>query len=102
MGGTFALVSMASGHEGWLQARRQTRRPSADRDPGMRISAFAPACLVSLATLGCPGRPADSKATATPSVAKERPPVILITIDTLRPDHMSVYGYARDTTPRLA
>jgi arylsulfatase A-like enzyme len=31
-----------------------------------------------------------------------RPPnVLLISIDTLRADHTSVYGYARDTTPRL-
>jgi choline-sulfatase len=28
--------------------------------------------------------------------------VILITIDTLRPDRMSVYGYERDTTPAIA
>ena len=28
--------------------------------------------------------------------------VVLITVDTLRPDRMSVYGYERDTTPALA
>jgi arylsulfatase A-like enzyme len=28
-------------------------------------------------------------------------PIILITIDTLRRDHLSVYGYPRDTTPNL-
>lgn len=28
--------------------------------------------------------------------------VIIITIDTLRPDHMSLYGYQRETTPNLA
>lgn len=27
--------------------------------------------------------------------------VLMITVDTLRPDHMSVYGYERETTPRL-
>lgn len=27
--------------------------------------------------------------------------VLLITVDCLRPDHMSVYGYERDTTPNL-
>lgn len=54
-----------------------------------------------IASAACPGRSrGSSPATATP-VAKERPPVILITIDTLRPDHMSVYGYARATTPKL-
>ncbi len=28
--------------------------------------------------------------------------VLLITVDCLRPDHMGVYGYQRDTTPHLA
>jgi arylsulfatase A-like enzyme len=27
---------------------------------------------------------------------------VIVLIDTLRPDHLSVYGYARDTSPRLA
>lgn len=30
-----------------------------------------------------------------------RPNVILISIDTLRPDHLGCYGYARNTTPAL-
>src|SRR5262245_16816638 len=34
--------------------------------------------------------------------ALKRWSVLLITVDCLRPDHMSVYGYARDTTPNLA
>ena len=29
-------------------------------------------------------------------------PVVLVTVDTLRASHMSVYGYERDTTPGLA
>ena len=36
----------------------------------------------------------------TPEPAK-RWSVLLITVDCWRPDHMSVYGYARDTTPNL-
>jgi arylsulfatase A-like enzyme len=36
---------------------------------------------------------------AAPEV--ERPPIILISIDTLRVDHLSVYGYERDTSPEL-
>ena len=60
------------------------------------------AAFLALGALGCPARPLASSATATSTPAtKERPAVILITIDTLRPDHMSVYGYARATTPRL-
>lgn len=31
-----------------------------------------------------------------------RPNVLLITIDTLRADHLSVYGYSRETMPNLA
>ena len=31
-----------------------------------------------------------------------RPNILLITIDTLRADHCSAYGYAKPTTPRLA
>ena len=35
--------------------------------------------------------------------APTQPPrVVLISIDTCRADHLSAYGYARDTTPRLA
>ena len=30
------------------------------------------------------------------------PSIILVSLDTLRPDHTSVYGYERDTTPFLA
>ncbi len=57
--------------------------------------------VLALGSYGCPGRPVPSTGTTTTPIAKERPPLILITIDTLRPDHMSVYGYARATTPRL-
>ncbi len=28
--------------------------------------------------------------------------IVLISVDALRPDHLGVYGYARDTTPRLS
>jgi len=60
--------------------------------------------LAVLALWGCQGgsssAPPSPRASTAP-VAKERPAVILITVDTLRADHMSVYGYRRNTTPRL-
>ncbi len=34
--------------------------------------------------------------------APDRPNVLLIVVDTLRPDHLSAYGYHRDTSPNLA
>ena len=36
----------------------------------------------------------------SPSVAK-RPNILLITVDTLRADHLQAYGYQRPTSPRL-
>lgn len=66
----------------------------------LTLTLFATA--LGLASAACPGRSPGSGAPAvTTTPKKERPPVILITIDTLRPDHMSVYGYRRATTPKL-
>lgn len=36
------------------------------------------------------------------STSDPRPNVVLITLDTVRADHLSVYGYEHDTTPNLA
>jgi arylsulfatase A-like enzyme len=44
--------------------------------------------VVGLAALGCARAP-------------ERPDILLVTIDTLRADHCSAYGYGHPTTPRL-
>jgi arylsulfatase A-like enzyme len=33
--------------------------------------------------------------------ARDRPNLILVTVDTLRADHLGAYGYARDTSPNL-
>jgi len=35
------------------------------------------------------------------AVARPKPNVLLVTIDTLRPDHLTAYGYARATSPNL-
>lgn len=37
-----------------------------------------------------------------PTALARRPNVILVVVDALRPDRLSVYGYERDTTPHLA
>ena len=42
------------------------------------------------------------RAAYRPAPKAERRNVILIVVDALRPDHMGIYGYARDTTPTLA
>jgi arylsulfatase A-like enzyme len=36
-----------------------------------------------------------------PRPGKKRPDVILVSVDTLRPDHLTCYGYSRDTSPDI-
>jgi glucan phosphoethanolaminetransferase (alkaline phosphatase superfamily) len=43
----------------------------------------------------------QARASYQPNPSAERRNLILIVVDALRPDHMSQYGYARDTTPHL-
>jgi arylsulfatase A-like enzyme len=61
-------------------------RRAAGRAPA---SALTPAILIG-ALLGCGG-----------SAAASRPNVLLITVDTLRPDHLGCYGYRRHTSPHI-
>ena len=68
----------------------------------MRVRTSLAVALLALGSAACPGRPSQSASTKSSPAPKERPVVSLVTIDTLRPDHMSVYNYARPTTPRLA
>ena len=50
-----------------------------------------------------PGQQAAAmKTSATEGAAGSRPNIILLTIDALSAPHMSLYGYARPTTPELA
>ncbi|MGK3996605.1 sulfatase-like hydrolase/transferase [Sorangium sp. So ce1024] len=50
--------------------------------------------------------PAAATLAAAPAAAapspQQRPDILLVTLDTVRADHTSAYGYGRDTTPRLA
>ncbi|MEO8597382.1 MAG: sulfatase [Candidatus Solibacter sp.] len=49
------------------------------------------------------GRPAPSglEAASSQPAQSTRPNILLIVMDTVRADHLSVYGYDRDTTPNL-
>lgn len=64
-------------------------------DPTMSSTPRLPIALIALALLitgaSCSGKPPGSPARR----------VILISCDTLRPDHLGVYGYSRDTSPGL-
>src|SRR5439155_233231 len=60
-----------------------------------------PLAIVAASALGGPSHSAEG-AIARPTAARpDAPPVIWITIDTLRADHLSVYGYPVRTTLRL-
>src|SRR5262247_2791868 len=37
----------------------------------------------------------------TPAVPADRPSIVLVTIDTLRLEHLGCYGYPRPTSPRV-
>jgi len=57
------------------------------------------ACLL-VAACGDPA-PADGDGTGATRGPATRPNVLLVTLDTLRPDRMGLYGHERDTTPQL-
>ncbi len=46
--------------------------------------------------------PPPVAAVPAPGAAAARPSFVVVVLDTLRRDHASAYGYARDTTPNLA
>ena len=57
------------------------------------------ALVIAIATAACTGPPSEPQA---PEAADERPPsVLLVVLDTVRADHLSVEGYGRNTSPQL-
>ena len=69
-----------------------------------RASRFLALAAAATALAGCPGpKPERAKPTpsARPAAAGDRLNVLLITIDTLRADHLGAYGYRRPTSPRM-
>ncbi len=67
------------------------------------LAALGVSALAALAIgvgFGNPSRPPRSAA-ATAGARPGAPSILLVTLDTLRADHVSAYGYPRKTTPRL-
>lgn len=67
---------------------------------------FAVACvvvtLIALGCLGCDSRTIDEPAVPKSPTPQAGPPnLILLSIDTLRRDHLPIYGYDRNTSPNL-
>jgi arylsulfatase A-like enzyme len=83
-----------------LSKRQFTVRPT---HPWLRFASLALLC-----TAGCmPGMLAEETEPVLPTTSASapasphRPNVIVVTLDTVRADHLSVYGYPQDTTPNL-
>lgn len=77
-------------------------QPSTRRPSHWRLdAALAALCLLGLAPgwLGHQSEP--SLRIGARGIISTRPNVVLITLDTVRADHLSVYGYGRPTTPHL-
>ncbi|MCU0663411.1 MAG: sulfatase-like hydrolase/transferase [Myxococcota bacterium] len=68
------------------------------------LSRFAIALVLAIVAswqAHCRGEPNALPAVTAPAVASDSSPVVLFSIDTLRADHVSAYGYPRPTTPNL-
>lgn len=57
--------------------------------------------LIAAAMLGC-GETGSPPAPPDPAPQARRPNVLFIVWDTVRADHLSLYGYDRATTPSVA
>jgi arylsulfatase A-like enzyme len=115
--GTFDLLDLSSHHQGRLMGllgaalayaavvlavtRRANLRPLAG---GRLVAAALVSALSSVAAASASieegGRPRLPEFAATDGRA-DGPPTLLITLDTVRRDHVSCYGYGRRTTPHL-
>jgi len=74
--------------------------PSPPRRTRAGLHRNAAAVAAALLLVPAPGAPAPARRSGDPS-ADPPPNVLLLTIDTLRADRMSSYGYGRPTTPHL-
>ncbi len=83
----------------WLLRRVLPARQGATHTPGLLIAAGAveALALMAFAWLGVAQTPTASASTAT--ATSEGANVLLITVDTLRADHLSAYGYTKIQTP---
>jgi arylsulfatase A-like enzyme len=96
--GFFALAGLASFMAARLSASRRAT-PSLVRQTAGALALFAAVITASLAFNHKLAMPVLA---GTKPVASQAPNIVLITMDTVRADHLSTYGYSRDTTPNLS
>ena len=78
-----------------MQPRSSSHAACGPRPRSSRRSSGATVLLAAALCSGCSARAADRP------VADERLNVVLIVVDTLRADHLSLYGYEKLTSPHL-
>jgi len=83
----------------WLLRRRRPALHGATRTPGLLIVAGGVEALALIMFAGLGGAAAPTAPAST--VTGEGANVLLITVDTLRADHLSAYGYAKIKTPLI-
>jgi len=81
-------------------ANRKRKDMRTHRRSRFLLAAFSVAALTALAAGMRAQQAGDAPRTGEPT-AKARPSLVLVTIDTLRADHLSCYGYFRKTSPAI-
>lgn len=103
----FAIVLLAAFVIGFLGRKRIYPWFDPEKHWPLRTLAMAFASVLVFLTAGViyygvSRRPGGATVAASEVDSRQRPNIVLITMDTVRADHLSVYGYSRDTTPNLA
>lgn len=91
-----SLVLLASTAIAWLAA------PRVQQGTAQAALALVSVALVGSGLMLSPQLDPSNPAAFTPQISsEERPNVLLISLDSLRADHVGCYGYERDTSPTL-
>jgi len=83
----------------WLRPKLTRGRFLLDA-PGWAALAMAVVLAGTAFALGS-GTPAPARSAAAETGSSEKPNVLVVVMDTVRADHLSLYGYGRDTSPNL-
>src|SRR5712691_151099 len=104
MGGEALRPSLGSRprHPRDAGARRRRHAAGADREGGgVRRAAAIVVLGVALGPSGCRDRRGPAPTPRASAASGNGHNVLLVTIDTLRADHLGAYGYKRPTSPRI-